>query len=190
MGQKFGIWDYNGIKAPEAVGPADSYELAIRWLDVQQGGLLEDWGCGSTYAKQFVKRGTYRGIDGAWTPFGTEVADLRQYVSRADAILLRHVLEHNGMWRQVLQNALNSFRTRMVIVIGTPTVDGDSEIVGMDQGIPTIHFGIRDLMGVLYPREVIAAKLTKTGETLLFVEQKTGLQTINSDDDFPSEAVR
>jgi hypothetical protein len=96
-------------------------------------GLVEEWGCATTWGKRFVGA-PYRGVDGAegvdefW---GAVRADLRTYRSSVPKILMRHVLEHNWEWRAILQNALASFTDRMVLVLFIePSDDGDFDVPG------------------------------------------------------------
>ena len=74
--------------------------------------MIEDWGCGTTYARKFVTKGSYVGIDGSPTDATNKVVDLRQYTSAADCIFMRHVLEHNTHWQEILTNAIGSFQQK------------------------------------------------------------------------------
>jgi hypothetical protein len=95
--------------------PADeTYRIAGQYLSGK--GLVEDWGCGTTYARQFVAA-PYRGVDGAWSPWADEVVNLTEYRSSVPKILMRHVLEHNWEWRTVLENMLCSFTDRACLVL-------------------------------------------------------------------------
>lgn len=89
-------------------------------------GLVEEWGCGTTYAKQFVGA-PYRGVDGApnAAKFGAVTADLRTYRSEVPKILMRHVLEHNWEWREILTNMLSSFTDRACLILFIPPGKGD-----------------------------------------------------------------
>lgn len=98
-------------------GDSTTYRLAAEFLnDVSE---VEDWGCGLGGFRRFCKT-TYIGLDGSWAPNCDRIVDLVQYRSSADGILLRHVLEHNYEWRAILQNAVESFRSKMCVVIFTP----------------------------------------------------------------------
>jgi hypothetical protein len=48
------------------------------------------------------------------------VCDLVTYRTVADGIVLRHVLEHETAWAQLLDNAVTSFTRRLFIAIFTP----------------------------------------------------------------------
>jgi hypothetical protein len=196
-GQTFGHWNYNDVTIPKADGPEKSYELAVRWLDVQQGGHLDDWGGGTGFAKRYVTRGNYHLLDGAWSPWVNAVADLRTYIPgyQPDGILLRHVLEYNGQWRQIIANALTCVRARLCIVIGTPMVEPATTIVAKVpySGVPIIHFTLKDLLSALYPNKTdvcsLTTKLPKDGgeitETFFFTQLQTGQNIVHLPGHFP-----
>ena len=91
-----------------------SYVKAAEFLDDLP--LIEDWGCGSTYAGRFFKRAEYIGIDGS-SPMALLKADLQTYQSNVPGILMRHVLEHNRNWQRVLHNAIASFQRKFCLVM-------------------------------------------------------------------------
>lgn len=111
-----GAWNYDQLtKFP--YGDDVTYEKGISFLDGH--GAIEDWGCGFAHAKTFVKISPYIGIDGS-SPNADKIVDLRQYTSDTECIFMRHVLEHNADWRNILKNAVASFSKRMVLIIFTP----------------------------------------------------------------------
>lgn len=116
--EMIGKWNYQNIGEPFAYGDDTTYRKGVAFLDGH--GAIEDWGCGTAYAKKFVKKSRYVGIDGSPSRFVDKVVDLRYYMSKADCIFMRHVLEHNHDWRNILANAVGSFRKRMVLIIFTP----------------------------------------------------------------------
>jgi glycosyltransferase involved in cell wall biosynthesis len=126
-----------------AYGEDTTYKKGMAFLD-GHGEVIEDWGCGTAYAKNFVKKSTYIGIDGSQTGFVDKIVDLRGYTSNADCILMRHVLEHNIYWRDILKNAISSFKKRMVLIIFTPFSDKTRQI-GNWSGIPSIAFKKQEL---------------------------------------------
>src|SRR5579863_9973824 len=81
----------------------ESYIRAAKFLD--DGGVVQDWGCGGGYARQFFTN--YLGIDGT-NDFCDIQADLRTLQTNCHSILLRHVLEHNFEWEKILTNAIES----------------------------------------------------------------------------------
>jgi len=64
--------------------------------------------------------GKYIGIDGSDTPFASRIADLRTYRSKAEGILIRHVLEHNYDWEAILAGAVESFQKKLCLILFTP----------------------------------------------------------------------
>lgn len=133
-----------------AYGADATYEKGMAFLD-QPGAVVEDWGCGTTYARKFVTNGTYVGIDGSPVDSTDKVVDLRRYTSTADCIFMRHVLEHNTEWREVLTHALESFGKRMVLVIFTPFGE-ETRCLDVDPWtrIPTISFRKEDITEMIH----------------------------------------
>ena len=114
-------------------------------------GRVEDWGCGTAYFKRFVPAGCYWGIDHDPSAARDLAADLAGYTSTTDGLFLRHVLEHDSRWRSILQNALASFRRRMVLVVFTPFARATAEhrrVQGpaASDFRPEIHFCRGDLV--------------------------------------------
>lgn len=150
---KLANWNYGA--APQfPYGDETSYGKAIEFLDGPY--IIEDWGCGVAWARKFVKRGRYFGIDGNWSLHCDLVADLRTYHSLADAILLRHVLEHNYDWRKILANALLSFQKKFVLILFTPFSEVTgliqmSKVGGGTEEVPDLSFRKQDLTDMIGP---------------------------------------
>jgi glycosyltransferase involved in cell wall biosynthesis len=134
-------WNYQTV-GEFAYGDDTTYKKGMVFLDGH--GNIEDWGCGAAYAKLFVKNSKYIGIDGSQGAFTDKVVDLRKYTSKTDCIFIRHVLEHNHNWSNILANAVNSFNNRMVLIIFTPFTDKTRQIAKLS-GIPDISFRKEDL---------------------------------------------
>ena len=141
-----GLWDKFHAEETHPYGNPDTYRLAADWLN--GFGLIEDWGCGRGYFKQFVK-GDYFGIDGSGTFAGVR-ANLASRKSQAPCILLRHVLEHNIEWRKILVNLLDSFTCRAVIVSFIPLQEKE-HILGWENGIPNIALPREEFMQMILP---------------------------------------
>lgn len=122
MGSNVGAWDrwYRGLDKddPQPYGDTTTYVIAERHLKRLK---VEDWGCGKGWFRS-VHVGRYVGVDGSHTPFADITADLVTYRSdpRPSGILLRHVLEHNHQWEQILGNAIASATRRLAIILFTP----------------------------------------------------------------------
>ena len=112
-----GKWDYSKIIDPTFFGANESFELSYQMgmHFLKDCVTVEDWGCGSCYAKKY-RVGKYKGIDGSPSKWTNTVCDLRYYKSKPDGIFMRHVLEHNLDWDKVLSNAIDSFKKRFSII--------------------------------------------------------------------------
>jgi hypothetical protein len=107
---------------------------------------VEDWGCGRGSFRQFCISPNYIGIDGSKTPFADKIVDLCTYKSTAPAILIRHVLEHNYNWEQIVSSAVRSFQNKLCLILFTPFATETKEI-GHDKGIdvPDLSFTRQDI---------------------------------------------
>ena len=132
---KIGAWNviyknkqyYSDKKNRKIYDDPKTATMAADWLAVPDIIQIEDWGCGPGGFEMFLaKWQTYIGIDGSDTPAANKIVDLAKYVSKVDAIHLRHVLEHNQMWESILRNFLQSFTKRGVITIFTPFKESTS----------------------------------------------------------------
>jgi len=147
-----GKWDYSAAAAPAAYGAPDTYRLAAAWLD-GCGSVVEDWGCGTAYARQFFTQSRYVGVDGSTSKFADTVADLLTYISPgADGILLRHVLEHNPQWEALLARALGAARRRVAVVLYIPP-EQDTREVARWGDIPCYALGRPALVALLAPHQ-------------------------------------
>jgi len=168
-----GRWQYQAGDR-YAYGDDTTYQKGIAFLD-RPGDVIEDWGCGTAYAKKFVRKGTYIGIDGSPADSTDKVADLRRYTSAADCILLRHVLEHNPRWQEILANAVSSFRKRMALIIFTPFMDETRHLEDSWSGIPTIAFRKQDLTEVFqhlsYTEEHVTSDTEFREEHIFYIER-------------------
>lgn len=168
-----GKWNY-GTAPQFAYGDETSYRKTIDFLDGPH--TIEDWGCGTAFAETFVQRGRYIGIDGSWSMHCDLVADLRTHRSSADAILLRHVLDHNWEWKKILENALASFQKRLAIVIFTPFSEHTHSIATTWGTVPDISFRKEDLLEFLQPfsytEESLKTATQYGGEHIFYVTRE------------------
>ncbi len=138
----FGKWTqkYKNISDIGTYADETSYLLAADFLaDVD---TIEDWGCGSGGFRLFCRSSSYVGVDGSESPFVDKIADLSTYSSNAEGILLRHVLEHNPGWTQILNNALRSFRKKLCIVIFTPFLE-ETQVIEYYEGMDVVDIAFR-----------------------------------------------
>jgi glycosyltransferase involved in cell wall biosynthesis len=168
-----GRWQYQPSDG-YSYGDDATYRKGMEFLD-RPGDVIEDWGCGTGYAKKFVTLGTYRGIDGSPGGSTDHVVDLRRYTSEADCIFMRHVLEHNPFWREILKNALSSFRKRMVLIVFTPFMDETRHLEDSWSGIPTIAFRKQEVTelfeGLSYTEEPLQTDTEYGVEHIFYFEK-------------------
>lgn len=136
-----GMWSYPH-KEPFPFGDTITYPKGMDFLSGI--GCIEDWGCGTAWASRYLKKGRYAGIDGSPSKFTTKVADLRKYTSSPDGIFMRHVLEHNLGWADILGNAVQSFRKRMALIMFIP-FGHETRVMNPGADIPEIQFKKDDL---------------------------------------------
>lgn len=109
---------YKDLEKPTMYpGDNESYILAGGFLAGDE--QVEEWGCATTWGRQFIPA-PYRGVDGAQSEFADLITDLSEYRSTTPNALIRHVLEHNWNWRTILNNFLDSFQKRGVVVLFIP----------------------------------------------------------------------
>lgn len=108
-------------------GTDHTYIKAAEWF-AEVGGLVADWGGGRGHFLQHLPVNcAYKLIDGTFQEIPElrlcdiyEIADLKTYRGKSKNILLRHVLEMTYDWREVLENAVECFEKRMVVITFTP----------------------------------------------------------------------
>jgi mannosyltransferase OCH1-like enzyme len=127
-----GLWNkcYEGDQyGREIYADPRTAQLAAGWLNIPSIKTVEDWGCGYGGFKNYLApHQTYIGIDGSQSRFADKIEDLTNYKSKADGIHLRHVLEHNPSWPEILTNFLQSFTQRAVLTLFTPLADVETVI--------------------------------------------------------------
>ncbi len=174
-----GKWDewYKDIKTMGSFryGNTVTYKLAADFLaDIME---VEDWGCGTGGFKRFYN-GKYVGIDGSTNPFVDKVVDLCKYRSKVDGIVMRHVLEHNYNWKDVLCGAVSSFQKKFCLILFTPFRDITQEIAhnkkhGVD--VPDIAFARKDIeeqfMGFRWRMESLETRTGYGIEHIYYIEK-------------------
>lgn len=175
-------WDpwYNHIPQgsdPKPYGNTRAYQLGAAWLE--RCPLVEDWGCGLGYMRNFIPKARYKGIDGTRSPFADVLADLVEYRSAVSGIYMRGVIEHDYQWRKILENAVASFKDRMCLVLFTPMSNVPRQIAYNDEiGVPDLCFAPHDLTPVFDEQlvkvasvEYIKSDTAYGGETIFYLEK-------------------
>ena len=87
---------------------------------------IEDWG---VWGGGFLRfRPDAIGVDGSSTPYAKKTnVDLKTYKSDCECINLRHVLEHNYSWEDILINVLSSSKRKITIVTFTPFSENETK---------------------------------------------------------------
>jgi len=164
-------WNYDKATKPFPYGEQTSYKLGLAFLDGY--GDIEDWGCGTAFANALITKSNYIGIDITPSVFVDKIVDLETYKSSVDCIFMRHVLEHNHNWDKILQNAVNSFKKRMVLVLFTPLV----EVTHKLNDNPDYSFKLEDIVIYIanaqakYTMEKINSQTQYGVEYLFYIEK-------------------
>lgn len=129
-----------------AIYGTETYAKPIEWL-LEKCNTIEDWGCGYAYARRFVPEGRYFGVDGSpeAAPYADKITDLTTYTSSVDGIFIRHILEHNYNWQDILMNAVDSFTKRLVLIMFTPF--GKSTVPLVRNALLDLSFRKTDIIG-------------------------------------------
>lgn len=86
------------------------------------------------------------------------------------------MLEHNDDWRAILENAVASFRHKLVLIVFTPLV-AETHVYSesADLGVPDIAFREDDLTcffnGLTWQRRAVASDTQYGQETLFYVRR-------------------
>lgn len=135
---------YAGVDEPQAYGDDTTYKIAVDYFD---GIFVEDWGSGKGYFKYLYGPENCIGVDGTDTPFTDVVVDLREYTSNTPGLHMRHVIEHNLDWDEVLRNASVSFTDKMVLTLFTPMSDETKQIAWNEVvDVPDMSFCDTDIV--------------------------------------------
>lgn len=137
---KWNQW-YINLKNMESYGDSNSYSIGAYYLS--DCNEVEDWGCGKGWLRSFFPETvSYIGLDGSHNKFVDKHVDLEAYKSNVEGVFMRHVLEHNYGWKNVLSNAVESFKKKMVLILFTPWSDEETKEIGFTDsvGVPDLSF--------------------------------------------------
>lgn len=139
---------YEHSTQTQPYGHIQTYEMAAKFLD--DGNLVEDWGCGYAYAKQFFKKSKYVGIDGTKSIHCDVVDDLRTRKSTPPNVLLRGVLEHNLEWRSLLTNVTRCAQEKLCIIFFMDFLPEQGPVmVDPKSGIPAFQLCEKDVLELM-----------------------------------------
>jgi hypothetical protein len=176
-----GKWDtiYSTLsETPSAFlyGDTSSYEMGAKILEDCK--TVEDWGVGAGGFKRY--RPDAIGVDGSHTPYADIISSLVTYTSNVDGIFMRHVLEHNFEWKQILINALKSATKKIALIIFTPFIEEKTSLVpgaeeenksyGID--VPTLFLNKKEVF------DIITSYCTKIYVETISSETRYGQETI------------
>lgn len=168
-----GKWDnrYAGKGKRVRYGKAETYVRGAAWLEDVES--VEDWGCGyCTFRDHLPEGAAYIGLDGS-PGYCDQVVDLEEYTSKTPGLFMRHVLEHNVNWRQILTNAVHSFQHRMVLVLFLPPKHEDTRHPNVDDlgagKIPNIHVSGTDLVNII--KDSLHHREAFRDETIYYLEK-------------------
>lgn len=169
-----GLWN-NEAPQPTPYGCDTTYRKAMDFLADCQ--TVEDWGCGSAYAKTFAKTGqTYVGVDASKSKYSDVVADLRYRRSNPEGILIRHILEHNWGWRKILENVLESAKKKIALIVFTPFGEETKSIATNWSEIPDLSFKKGDITGYFkgyeWREETLQTHTQYGQETIFYIERR------------------
>jgi len=186
---KWNIW-YKDLKK-EDIGSfrySDTVTYQLGYDFLKDCSNIEDWGCGTGGFKRFFTNenaNKYIGIDGSITPFSDIKADLTQYTSKVEGIFMRHILEHNYEWKNILNNACKSFNKKMCLVLFTPFSENETKEIahnlqhGVD--VPDLSFNKNELIKIFTSYNIkykLESVNTLTGyniEHIFYLEKKLDL---------------
>lgn len=152
---------YKNVTQPTRYGNDDtSYKLAAEFLDAVPGEV-RDWGCGTCYAQQFIKS-PYQGMDGCDSEFCDFHVDLALFKTSTPKALMRHVLEHNWDWKEILENMLNCFTIRAVLILFIPLAHEEENLsLNGDFNWPTLALRGSDFNSILAAHKEITVRYEK-----------------------------
>lgn len=168
-----GKWDHSSRTEPFFYGDKpefeESYRIGMEFLSDCK--LVEDWGCGTGYARKF-RIGDYKGVDANQSRWCDVQADLRNYKSNPSGIFMRHVLEHSDQWAVILDNAVASFRRKMALTFFIPFGPKTNVKHRFKNGIPDIQFAWPDILSHLETLRLMKVILRhETDETILLLKK-------------------
>jgi hypothetical protein len=165
---------------PVCYGNEITYRIGAEFL--ADCATIEDWGCGGQFFREIM-----RGRNPACKVIGIDgsegccdiVAELAEYrpATILDGLFLRHVLEHNRNWREILANALASFRRKFFLALFTPPSVAETNLYEFrfpsGATCPVLSLPFVELFEI-----VRAAGCNVTSETMISPGLEFGVETV------------
>ena len=151
-----GKWDewYKELpSAPSSFRYSDTptYKMAADFLS--DCVTVEDWAVGG--GGFLNHRPDAIGVDGSNTPFAQKTyIDLCNYISSCEGVNMRHVLEHNINWKDILHNAFKSATKKICITLFIEMTPGETKeishnlIHGVD--VPDLSLSESEFMSIIH----------------------------------------
>lgn len=158
-----GMWNTDELTHPKKYGGDKSYQKAAGFLVAPyiENYVVEDWGCGGQQFKMHVMMPCqYVGVDGSPDRNPDVVDDVATRETTAQAILIRHVLEHNNAWKDIMRNALDNPFERLCIILFIP-LGKETKLVNKEADIPFWQFAEDEFRAVLAEYDNIEIKEEK-----------------------------
>jgi len=159
---RLGLWNnfwHNRDPLKEAHTDANiTMQHSISILKHENINDLEDWGCGNSVFKEYCKQlqsVKYIGVDGSNTGHQNIIADLTDYKSLVDCVYIRHVLENNDEYEKILNNALQSFKKILILILFTPLLSSanTTQVINFTnlcgRAIPDIAFKENEIPAII-----------------------------------------
>jgi hypothetical protein len=177
---KWNSWFKDLPDAPSAYRFEDSLTYVIGANFLRQCKTVEDWGSGAGGFKRYLPLSI--GVDGSDTPYAEKkFVDLEKYTSNCEGIFMRHVLEHNYQWENILTNAVNSATDRLCIVLFTPLTEYTIELahnLGHGVDVPDLSLSLyrfQEIINSVNPKSITYENYsTATGygqETVVYIQK-------------------
>ena len=159
-----GLWDrhYAMQTEPTPYGDSPTYKIAADW--VADCKSIEEWGCGPAWLKQFCNADAYIGVDGSNSPFADIIEDIATRETSCEGLVIRHVLEHNYNWAEIIDNAVKSFTKKLCVVLFTQWQEETHVLFTEPEygDVPTIGFSKTDLVKHFPNKTIISYSGTET----------------------------
>lgn len=176
------------VTNPVVYGDRITYMAAAKFLS--DCAEVEDWGCGSGGFMYY--RPDAIGVDGSDTVFAKKkFVNLCEYFTHCESIHIRHILEHDIGWQQILKNAVQGATRKLVVTMFLIPVECETHIreqggaSGVDDSVVTLQISRKEFMDILNDDKIesIESKVLNTGscygtEEIFYITMKQKKETV------------